>query len=95
MGMKTWYRVKRILEIEQRDGHQLTLQDTAEMAEVYEVKEKPGSVPIVPEEEDPYRFEQRDEEGNRYYSNRIIPPEAPPRPSQYSIWHIKLNKWTY
>ena len=95
MGSITIRQVKRILEVEQRDGHQLTLQDTAEMAEVYEVKEKPGSVPIVPEEEDPYRFEQRDEEGNRYYSNRIIPPEAPPRPSQYSIWHIKLNKWTY
>lgn len=45
---------------------------------------------------DPYRYEYRDEEtGKRMYCGVVIPDDAPPRPNEQSIWNPTSKKWTY
>lgn len=48
------------------------------------------------DEDDPYRFEYRDEEtGQRMYCGVVIPDDAPPRPNEQSVWNPAVGKWTY
>ena len=46
-------------------------------------------------ENDPYRYEERDPQtGERIYCGQLIPPDAPPRPSENAVWSNELHEWS-
>ena len=45
--------------------------------------------------EDLYRYEERDPQtGQRTYCGQVIPPDAPPRPSENAVWSDELREWS-
>lgn len=46
-------------------------------------------------ENNPYRYEERDPQtGERIYCGQVIPPDAPPRPSENAVWSNELREWS-
>lgn len=47
------------------------------------------------QENNPYRYEERDPQtGERIYCGQVIPPDAPPRPSENAVWSNELHEWS-
>ena len=45
--------------------------------------------------EDLYCYEERDPQtGQRTYCGQVIPPDAPPRPSENAVWSDELREWS-
>ncbi|WP_455592581.1 DUF7833 domain-containing protein [Bacteroides sp.] len=45
--------------------------------------------------DDLYRYEERDAQtGQRTYCGQVIPPDAPPRPSENAVWSDTLREWS-